>query len=250
MGFLKKSRRCALETGILALALSCGVSSLCAQSAELVGRNANVLTVDAANSRATAFAVAEGKLLAVGSDDNVKPHIGEKTRVVDLKGKTVTPGFIDAHCHPAPVYPEDRLWASVDLFKTKTMDDLVEALKKKAAKTPKGQTVQGSRYRDTLLGRHPTRQDLDRVSTEHPVIISHSSGHLRACNSLALKLAMLDKDSADPAGGEFERDAKGELTGVLKDEWGLRGVIVGDADGVGNLVPHGVASDLLDAVRQ
>jgi predicted amidohydrolase YtcJ len=217
MGSLQKIWRRALETGIWALALSCGVSSLCAQSAELVVRNANVLTVDAANSRATAFAVAEGKLLAVGSDDDVKPHIGEKTHVVDLKGKTVTPGFIDAHCHPAPVYAEDRLWASVDLFKTKTMDNLVEALKKKAAKTPKGQTVLGSRYRDTLLGRHPTRQDLDRVSTEHPVIISHSSGHLRVCNSLALKLAMLDKDSADPAGGEFERDAKGELTGVLKE---------------------------------
>jgi predicted amidohydrolase YtcJ len=217
MGFLEKIRPCALETGILALTLSCGVSSLCAQSAELVVRNANVLTVDAANSRVTAFAVAEGKLLAVGSDDDVKPHIGAKTRVVDLKGKTVTPGFLDAHCHPSPVYHEDRLWASVDLFKTKTMDDLVEALKKKAAKTPKGLTVLGSRYRDTLLGRHPTRRDLDRVSTEHPVIISHSSGHLRVCNSLALKVAMLDKDSADPAGGEFERDAKGELTGVLKE---------------------------------
>jgi predicted amidohydrolase YtcJ len=97
------------------------------------------------------------------------------------------------------------------------LDDLVEALKKKAARTPKGQTVLGARYRDTLLGRHPTRRDLDRVSTEHPVIISHSSGHLRVCNSYALKLARLNRDSADPAGGEFERDAGGELTGVLKE---------------------------------
>jgi predicted amidohydrolase YtcJ len=217
MGLLKQSQRCALAAGILALTLSHGVSSLRAQTAELVVRNANVLTVDAANSKATAFAVAGGKLLAVGSDDDVKPHIGAKTRVVDLKGKTVTPGFIDAHCHPTPVYPEDRLWASVDLFRTKTMDDLVEALKKKAAKTPNGQTVWGERYRDTLLGRHPTRKDLDRVSTEHPVILSHSSGHLRVCNSYALKLAKLDKDTANPPGGEFERDARGELTGVLKE---------------------------------
>jgi predicted amidohydrolase YtcJ len=217
MRFRNTSRRCAIKAGIFALALSWGVSSACAQPAELVIRNANVLTVDAANSRATALGVAEGKLLAVGSDDDVKRHIGEKTRVVDLKGKTVTPGFIDAHCHPSPLYPEDRLWAPVDLFSTKTIDDLVEALKKKAAKTPKGQTVVGSRYRDTLLGRHPTRQDLDKVSTEHPVIISHSSGHLRACNSFALKLAKLDKDALDPTGGEFERDAKGELTGILKE---------------------------------
>jgi predicted amidohydrolase YtcJ len=217
MGFLEQCRRFVLAVGILALALSCGVSSLWAQSAELVESNANVLTVDAANSRATAFAVAAGKLLVVGLDDDVKPHIGPKTRVVDLKGKTVTPGFIDAHCHPTPVYPNDRLWTSVNLFRTKTIDDLVAALQKKAAKTPKGQTVQGARYRDTLLGRHPTRHDLDRVSTEHPVILSHSSCHLRVCNSFALELAKLDKDSANPAGGEFERDARGELTGVLKE---------------------------------
>ncbi len=217
MRHFKDCRRCALGAGIFALALSWGVPSVCAQPAELVVRNANVLTVGAKNSRATALAVADGKLLAVGSDDDVKPHIGEKTRVVDLKGKTVTPGFIDAHCHPSPAYAQDKLWASVDLFNKKTIDDLVEALKKKAAKTPKGQTVVGSRYRDTLLGRHPTRKDLDRVSTEHPVIISHSSGHLRACNSYALDLAKLDKDAKDPAGGEFERDAKGELTGVLKE---------------------------------
>jgi predicted amidohydrolase YtcJ len=217
MGLLKKSRWCAIAGGIIALALSWGVSSVSAQPAEVVVRNANVLTVDAASSRATAFAVAEGKLLAVGSDDDVKRHIGQKTRVVDLHGKTVTPGFIDAHCHPTPMYAEDRLWASVDLFSTKRMDDVVAALKKKATRTPKGQTVVGSRYRDTLLGRHPTRHDLDRVSTAHPVIISHSSGHLRVCNSYALKLAKLDKDSKDPPGGEFERDAKRELTGVLKE---------------------------------
>jgi predicted amidohydrolase YtcJ len=190
---------------------------LWAQPAELVIRNANVLTVDAKGSRASAFAVTGGKLLVVGSDDDVKLHIDGKTRVVDLKGKTVTPGFIDAHCHPSPMYPEDRLWASIDLFQVKTIDGLVEALQKKAAKTPKGMTVNGARYRDTLLGRHPTRWDLDKVSTEHPVVLSHSSGHLRACNSLALKIAGITKDTTDPAGGEFERDAKGELTGVLKE---------------------------------
>jgi predicted amidohydrolase YtcJ len=134
----------------------------------------------------------------------------------------VTPGFIDAHCHPSPVYADDRLWASVDLFQIKKMDDLVDALKKKAARTPKGLTVSGARYRDTLLGRHPSRQDLDRVSTDHPVVISHSSGHLRVCNSLALKRAGIDKDTKDPRGGEFDRDTNGEPTGVVKESaWSL-----------------------------
>ena len=182
-------RRDMTLAGVCITAISLAVAPLRAQPAELVVRNAIVLSVDAKGSRASALAIAGGKLLAVGSDGDVQAHVAAGTRVVDLKGKTVTPGFIDAHCHPSPVYPEDRLWASVDLFRVKTMDDRVDALKKKAAKTPKGLTVNGVRYRDTLLGRHLTRRDLDRVSTEHPVVISHSSGHLRACNSLALKLA-------------------------------------------------------------
>jgi predicted amidohydrolase YtcJ len=188
-----------------------------AQPAEIVVRNANVLTVDAKDSRATAFAILNGKLLAVGSDADMSPHITEKTRVVDLKGQTVTPGFIDAHIHPSPLFEDDSLWASVELFQTRTMDDLIAALKAKAAKTPKGSTVNGSRYRDTLLGRHPTRHDLDKVSTDHPVVVTHSSGHLKACNSYALNLAKIGKDTPNPPGGEFERDATGEFTGVIKE---------------------------------
>jgi predicted amidohydrolase YtcJ len=204
--------------GILVVLLSAS-ESLRAQPAELVLRNANVLTVDAKNSRATALAIADGKVLAVGSEEDVQGHIGPRTRVVDLKGKTVTPGFIDAHAHPSPVYAEDRLWAIVELGppRVQTIDALVEALKRKADKTPKGAWVRGSGYSDTTLGRHPTRHDLDRVSTEHPVMITHSSGHVKAGNSYALKLAKLDRNTPNPPGGELERDGQGELTGVLKE---------------------------------
>lgn len=188
-------------------------------SAELVVRHANIITVDTNRPRAQAFAVVDGKFVAVGSDESVQSFIGANTRVLDLAGKTVVPGFIDAHAHPGPEYPEDSPWASVDCRpeKVRTIDALVAALKRKADRTPAGQWVTGSRYQETKLGRHPTRWDLDRASTNHPIIISHSSGHQSVCNSLALELAKVTRDTPDPAGGKFVRDERGELTGLLQE---------------------------------
>ncbi len=193
--------------------------STAAEPADLVIRQANVLTVDAKQPKATAFTVHRGKFVAVGSDESVKDLIGPGTRVLDLAGKTIVPGFIDAHAHPGPVYPEESRWANVDCSprKVQTMEDLVAALKRKAGRTPLGQWVIGSRYQETKLGRQPTRHDLDRASTNHPIIISHSSGHQSVCNSLALQLAKVTRDAEDPPGGKFVRDGEGELTGLLQE---------------------------------
>lgn len=190
-----------------------------AEPADLVIRQANVLTVDAQQPKAAAFAVREGKFVAVGSEEMLKPFVGPNTKVLDLSGKTVVPGFIDAHAHPGPIYPEDSRWANVDCSpkKIRTMDDLVAALKRKAERTPPGQWVFGSRYQETKLGRQPTRHDLDRASTNHPIIVSHSSGHQSVCNSLALQLARVMRETEDPPGGRFVRDDKGELTGLLQE---------------------------------
>ena len=84
------------------------------ETADLVVQHANVLTVDEKNPRAQSFAVREGRFVAVGTDASVAAMIGPNTTVLDLKGKTVVPGFVDAHSHPGPVYPEDSRWASVD----------------------------------------------------------------------------------------------------------------------------------------
>lgn len=195
------------------------VSIHAAEPADLVIRQANVLTVDAKQPKATAFAVRDGRFIAAGSDEMVKPFVGSNTKVLDLKGKTVVPGFIDAHIHPRPIYPEDSRWANVDCspHSVRTIDELVAALKRKAERTPTGQWVNGSRYQETKLGRQPTRQDLDRASTNHPIIISHSSGHQSVCNSLALQLARVTRDTEDPPGGKFVRDDTGELTGLLQE---------------------------------
>jgi len=150
-----------------------------AAPADLVVRHANILTVDPKQPKAEAFAVTDGKFVAVGDEKSVESSIGPSTKVLDLDGKTVVPGFIDAHAHPAPIYPENSRWAPVDCTpaKVRTIDELVAALKRKADRTPPGQWVNGSRYQETKLGRQPTRHDLDRASTNHPIIISHSSGH-------------------------------------------------------------------------
>jgi predicted amidohydrolase YtcJ len=189
------------------------------EPAELVVVNANVLTMDAKQPGAEAFAVREGKFASVGSNANVKLLAGSRTRVLDLESKTVVPGFIDAHAHPRPIFEEDSPWYNVEAGpdKVKGIDDLIAAIRRKAGQTPKGMLITGSGYQETKLGRHPTRQDLDKATTDHPVVITHSSGHLSVCNSTALKLAGVTKDTADPAGGKFERDENGEPTGLLKE---------------------------------
>ena len=196
-----------------------GINALGAAHAELVVRGATIHTVDAARPHATAFAVANGRFTAVGSDADIAPQVGPATRVLDLKGKTIVPGFNDAHLHPRPLYPESAPWASVDASpaSVKTIDDLIAALRRKAAVTPRGQWINGSRYQETKLGRHPTRADLDAASTEHPISISHSSGHQSVVNSLALSLAGITRDTPDPAGGHIVRGEDGELTGRLQE---------------------------------
>ena len=173
-----------------------------ADPADLIVLNANVLTMDAKLPAAEAFAVRAGKFASVGSNAEIKLLAGPKTRVLDLGGKTVAPGFIDAHAHPRPIYDEDSLWYDIPAGpdQVKTMQALIAAIRRKAVKTPKGMLITGTGYQETKLGRHPTRQDLDRATTDHPVLIRHSSGHLSVCNSAALEIAKVTKNTPDPKG--------------------------------------------------
>ena len=186
-------------------------------TADLVVTSANVITVDDGNPSASALAVRDGRFVAVGSDAEVRSLIGPNTQIIDARGKTVVPGFVDAHMHPAPTYPVTSRLGRVDLGpgNVQTMQDVVAALSDKAAITPEGQWVIGTRYQDTKLGGHPSRRDLDQASTAHPIYITHSSGHVSAVNSLALEMASIDSATADPPGGGYERDSQGEPTGVV-----------------------------------
>ena len=140
--------------------------------------NANVITVDKNHPSAQAFAFDNGRITAVGTNEEILRLRTPSTAVIDLEGRTVTPGFNDAHLHPQAIFDENspyyRVWLGGD--RVRTMSDLIAALQRKAAITPSGKLINGYGYNDVLLGQHPNRHDLDKVSTTQPVIITHGSG--------------------------------------------------------------------------
>lgn len=209
-----------LYTGsVLAALLLFSCLATTAFAADLLVINANVITVNRTRPAAEAFLVSNGRFSAVGSTADVRRQAPPGATLIDLKGKTVIPGINDVHVHPRPVFPDSSPYHTPELGpeSVRNIAELIAVLKRKAAATPKGELVSGSRYQDTRLGRHPTRLDLDQVSTVHPVSISHSSGHVSVVNSYVLQAAGITKDTADPPGGAFDRDPDGTPNGVIRE---------------------------------
>ena len=172
---------------------------------ELILFNGNIITVDARQPRAQAVAIAGGRFLAVGSDADVRALGTALTKSVDLGGKTVTPGFIDAHSHPASAGLQHLRQVDCDL---RSIAAIQAALRARAAQTPAGNWVLGFKYDDTKTaeGRPLTREDLDAVDTQHPIAVTHRGGHTTYYNSMAFKLAGIDENSSDPTNGKINRD--------------------------------------------
>lgn len=183
---------------------------------DIILHNATIHTVDPRQPRAQAVAIAGDRLLAVGSNDEVLNLATANTRKIDLTGKTVVPGFIDAHTHP--VYSGIRHLRRVDCD-LRSIQGIQQAIRAKAAQTPKGQWVVGFKYDDTKTeeGRKLIREDLDQAAPDHPVLIQHRGGHTAYVNSLAIKMAGVAENAPDPAGGHYVRDSAGKLTGGLEE---------------------------------
>jgi predicted amidohydrolase YtcJ len=179
---------------------------------ELILYNGNFWTVDPRQPRAEAVAISRGRFLAAGSNEDVLRLAAGNSRKVDLGMKTVTPGFIDAHCHPASSGRMHLRQVDCDL---RSIGAIQSALRERAAKTPPGQWVLGFKYDDTKTsdGRMLTIKDLDEAVPDYPVFISHRGGHLYFVNSLAFKAAGVNQSTTDPSGGSFERDSSGQFTG-------------------------------------
>src|SRR6201996_6181351 len=180
-------------------------TNIYAQDADLVLKNGNIITLKNKGDRAQALAIKDEKIISVGSNDDISKFIGANTKVIDLKGKTVVPGFNDVHQHPAPIYTFEKPYSVLKLDTVTSMKNLIVLLKRKAAITPKGVLIRGVGYNETKLGGQPIRDSLDKASTDHPIIISHVSGHLSAANSYLMDMNGINENTKDPAGGAFER---------------------------------------------
>lgn len=184
---------------------------------DLILHNANIWTVNANEPRAQAVAISRGRFLAVGSDADVLNLAGPGVRKIDLSGKTVTPGFIDAHSHPAEAGLMHLRMVDCDL---RSIPAIQAALRERAAKTPPGEWVLGFKYDDTKTeeGRPLTVADLDAAVPDHPVHIEHRGGHTVYANSLAFRKAGIDDKTPDPPGGKIDHDpTTGKLSGRVAE---------------------------------
>jgi predicted amidohydrolase YtcJ len=182
---------------------------------DVILHNGQVTAVQAAAPQATAIAIRDGRILAVGADRQVLALAGKNTRRVDLARRRVLPGFNDAHAHPWESGLEQLKKVACD--KT-SIEEILAALRARAAETPSGGWVQGYLYDDGKTPRPLTRADLDGAVPDHPVIVQHRGGHTAYVNSLALSQAGATAATPDPPGGRFEHGADGQLNGRVADK--------------------------------
>jgi predicted amidohydrolase YtcJ len=188
-----------------------------AEMADKIFINGNVYTVNERQPHAEAIAVKGNRIIFVGANADAEKFRGDKTRVVDLAGKTVTPGFTDSHCH---IFGIGEREMRLNLEGTNTREDFLAKVKERVDQTERDKWITGRGWIETFWKppQFPTRADLDKIAPDNPVFLTRADGHAAVANSVALKLASITRNSANPFGGEILKDAKtGEPTGMLLD---------------------------------
>ena len=187
---------------------------------DLILRNGRVLTMDPARPEATAVAIRQGRVVAIGTDEAVRQSLPRSTETVDLAGRMAVPGLNDAHAHPMGV---GLAALDIDLTTTnghnQTVASLVDLVTEAVTSRPPGEWLVGRGYDQARLieQRHPTRWDLDPVSSNHPTLLIRACHHIGVANSAALQRAGITRNTADPPGGIIDRDEHGEPTGVVRE---------------------------------
>ena len=213
---------CAPEAGDSPEAAPAGDAPLEEGVAELVLTNGKIVTLDEGDAVVSALAARDGRIAAVGADDEIEGWIGEGTRVIDLGGRLAIPGFIEGHGHFMGLGNSKLI---LDLTTADTWDDIVGQVAEAAASAEPGAWIAGrgwhqekwSRPPDPMVEGQPVHDGLSAVSPENPVILTHASGHASFVNAKALELAGVDADTPNPPGGEIVHDAEGRPTGVLRE---------------------------------
>ena len=173
--------------------------------------------MDDSRPEAGGVAIRDGRVAYVGEADEARRRGGPRAEVIDLAGRVALPGFVESHSHPILL---GRYLEEVDCRYCSSLEEIVEALRERAAKTPSGRWVVGNGYDHTLLkeARHPTRRELDQASDEHPILLRNITVHNVVANTEALRLADVTAKTPDPEGGRIGRRPNGEPDGVLW-EW-------------------------------
>jgi len=189
-------------------------------AADLVLWGGNVITMDPRNRRAEAVAVKDGRFLKAGPDEEIKVLAGRNTGVVALKGRTVTPGFIDSHQHLFE-FGTNLLQLDCSPKKCRSITDIQQVVLRETQRKPPGEWIRGVGYDDTktIDSRSLNRRDLDEIAPNHPVFIQQVSGHWAVVNSRALKAGGVTENASNPKGGSYGRDPQsGQLNGILYEQ--------------------------------
>ena len=193
-----------------------------AEAADLVIVNANVLVCDATMSRATALAIRDGRIIAVGDKASVEKFASSAKRVIDARGKTVTPGLIDSHLHFIGL---GEALQQLDLSEAKSWNDIVAQVERASKSLPKGTWIEGRGWHqskwtqapDGNVEGYPNHRTLSELVPDHPVMLAHASGHANFANAAAMKLAGVNRNTSDPSGGQILKDDAGEPIGVFRE---------------------------------
>jgi predicted amidohydrolase YtcJ len=194
--------------------------ALAAIDPDLVVFNAKVYTIDSGFPRAEGFAISGSRFVAVGSSADMRALAGKRTQSFDARGMTIVPGFTDTHNHAGgTTLLYEVLVGNPFEVEFVTIQSIIDKLRTKARELPPDTWVEGYFHDDTKLkDKRPLNvRDLDQVSTDHPVVVQHRGGHTSFYNLRAFALAKVTRDTPNPAGGTFDKDANGDLNGRVTD---------------------------------
>lgn len=199
-----------------AMAVAFASPALAKEQVDLILHHARVLTVDKDFTVNTAVAVKGERVVATGGEDLLEQY--DATKVVDLGGRTVMPGFIDAHLHPFPVAPSD-----IPVAQARSVAEVQAMLREKAKQLGPGKWITGYGWQESNLAekRNLSRADLDAAAPNNPVMLTRAGSHSAVSNSMALKIAGIDRNTPDPKSGLIEHDAGGEPNGIIRERFDL-----------------------------
>ncbi len=192
------------------------------QTADLVLINGKIVTMDESKPVVEALAIGQGRVLAVGSNKEIKSYISDSTQTIDLGGKLAIPGFIESHGHFNGLgYSKMQL----DLTKVKNWDEVVDMVKEAVSKAKPGEWIHGRGWHQEKWDRVPNpnveglpcHDSMSRVSPENPVLLTHASGHSCFANAKAMELAGIDEKTPNPPGGEIVKDENGKPIGIFQE---------------------------------